>query len=62
MHRSLPGCRAFGFDRELDKKYGSIYAGLHVATTARTAFVELVRMPCWGMATSKNPQGGRLKG
>ena len=57
MHRSLyasPGCRAFGHADVLDDRYGEQFAGLHVATAARTGFVELLRMPCWGMATQKN--------
>ena len=61
MHRSLyasPGCCAFGFDSVLDKRFGVTYNGLHVAKAARTGFVELVRMPCWGMATSKNRKVG----
>ena len=54
MHRSLyasPGCRAFGFDRLLAGH--GIYDGLHVSTAARTAFVEVLRMPMFGMATQK---------
>ena len=61
MRRSLyasPGCRAFGFDSVLDDRFGRIYTGLHVAKAARTGFVELVRMPCWGMGTIKNREKG----